>query len=141
MKRIRLPIIDNKNIVSTSNMNTMPLSQSTSLKFGKGLGMKSTIPMSEEKNSNMNSEINVMPKSKELKSTFGRASVSNNAPTECVAQQGKGLKSTFGQPSNTNCNIYRKITHNKLQTSWQTTNSNVAYEPTRESYDETLSQM
>lgn len=34
----KVPIIDNKNIVSTSNMNTMPLSQSTSLKFGKGLG-------------------------------------------------------------------------------------------------------
>ena len=33
-----------------------------------------------------------MPKSKGLKSTFGRASVSNNAPTERVAQQGKGSK-------------------------------------------------
>lgn len=135
----KVPIIDNKNIVSTSNMNTMPLSQSTSLKFGKGLGMKSTIPMSEEKNSNMNSEINVMPKSKELKSTFGRASVSNNAPTECVAQQGKGLKSTFGQPSNTNA-TYTENNTQQAANFRQTTNSNVAYEPTRESYDETLSQ-
>ena len=120
----KVPIIDNKNIVSTSNMNTMPLSQSTSLKFGKGLGMKSTIPMSEEKNSNMSSEINVMPKSKGLKSTFGRASVSNNAPTERVAQQGKGLKSTFGQPSNTNA-TYTGNNTQQAANFRQTTNSNV----------------
>ena len=63
----KVPIIDNKNIVSTSNMNTMPLSQSTSLKFGKGLGMKSTIPMSEEKNSNMSSEIDRYAKKQRVK--------------------------------------------------------------------------
>lgn len=54
-----------------------------------------------------------------------------------MAQQGKGLKSTFGQPSNTNA-TYTGNNTQQAANFRQTTNSNVAYEPTRESYDKNI---